>query len=140
MRTLSYEGDGRIGEYIGGYDDWLRQRPEPVAKSAAPVAKPATPAPAATPAKPELDSKERRELGELPGKIEKLEAEQLTMSLKLAELYVSDPDKAVELQKKLNALEHKPTTVYGRWEDTTARRSSPYAREQGGPRNRDAAI
>src|SRR3546814_9415530 len=26
MRTLAYEGDGRIGEYIGGYDDWLRDR------------------------------------------------------------------------------------------------------------------
>src|SRR3546814_18598435 len=48
MRTLAYEGDGRIGEYIGGYDDWLRQRPEPVAKRAAPLAKPATPPPPAS--------------------------------------------------------------------------------------------
>ena len=25
--TLVLEGDGRVGEYAGGYDDWLRQRP-----------------------------------------------------------------------------------------------------------------
>ncbi|MGH8444115.1 MAG: ATP-binding cassette domain-containing protein, partial [Solimonas sp.] len=39
MRTLAFEGDGRIGEYIGGYEDWLRQRPVPAAKGA-PAAKP----------------------------------------------------------------------------------------------------
>ena len=27
--TLVFEGDGRVGEYVGGYDDWLRQRPRP---------------------------------------------------------------------------------------------------------------
>ena len=36
--TLVLEGEGRVKEYAGGYDDWLRQRPEvppPAAKPAA---------------------------------------------------------------------------------------------------------
>jgi ATP-binding cassette subfamily F protein uup len=122
MRTLAFEGDGRIGEYVGGYDDWLRQRAAPVAKSAAPAAKPATPPAAPAPAKPALDGKERRELGELPNRIEKLEAEQQAMGLKLAELYASDPPQAVELQKKLGALEQQLAASYARWEELEARR------------------
>src|SRR3546814_19264249 len=117
MRTLAYEGDGRIGEYIGGYDDWLRQRPEPVAKSAAPVAKPATPAPAATPAKPELASKERRELGELTGKIEALATEQLAMTRKRAELDGSTPAQDVERNKKLNESDRKSASKDNREPD-----------------------
>ena len=27
--TMAFEGDGRVAEYVGGYDDWLRQRPKP---------------------------------------------------------------------------------------------------------------
>lgn len=27
--TLALEGDGQVREYVGGYTDWLRQRPEP---------------------------------------------------------------------------------------------------------------
>ena len=27
--TLVFEGDGRVSEYVGGYEDWLRQRPTP---------------------------------------------------------------------------------------------------------------
>jgi ATP-binding cassette subfamily F protein uup len=86
-------GDGRIGEYVGGYSDWLRQRPAPVetskpaTKAAAkhadkPADKPAeparatavAPAPAApAPAKRKLSYKDQRELESLPQKIEDLE-------------------------------------------------------------------
>lgn len=27
--TLALEGDGQVHEYVGGYTDWLRQRPSP---------------------------------------------------------------------------------------------------------------
>src|SRR5690606_18937527 len=33
--TLVLEGDGRLGEYVGGYSDWLRQRPSPAMVAAA---------------------------------------------------------------------------------------------------------
>lgn len=84
--TLVFEGGGKIVEYIGGYQDWLRQRP-----IAAPVEKRATPQPVQHATKPKdktkLSYKEQKELAELPAKIERLEKEQ-------AELVaiMSDPD------------------------------------------------
>ncbi len=79
--TLVMEGGGRIGEYVGGYSDWLRQRPEPASERGAASAKPAsapasaspTPPPAAT--KRKLGYKETRELEALPGRIDALETE-----------------------------------------------------------------
>ena len=40
--TFAFEGDGQVVEYVGGYEDWLRQRPQPavVEAAAAPAAKP----------------------------------------------------------------------------------------------------
>ncbi|NGY03880.1 ATP-binding cassette domain-containing protein [Solimonas terrae] len=127
MRTLAFEGDGRIGEYIGGYDDWLRQRPVATARPAAGT----KPKPAAVPvvatapaSKSPLDSKQKRELAELPGKIEKLEAEQEALGLKLATLYASDPGKAVETQKALSAIEQTLATAYARWESLESLRDA----------------
>ena len=78
--TLVMEGEGRIGEYVGGYTDWLRQRPAQMPEREAPVkvapAPEATsPTPAATPAKKKLGYKESRELEALPGRIDTLETE-----------------------------------------------------------------
>ncbi|MEW5834570.1 MAG: ATP-binding cassette domain-containing protein [Pseudomonadota bacterium] len=76
--TLVLEGNGRVGEYVGGYSDWLRQRPastSPAPLAAAPAAGPA-PAPAPAPpaaAKRKLSFKDQRELEQLPARIEALE-------------------------------------------------------------------
>ncbi len=83
--TLVMEPDGRVGDYVGGYSDWLRQRPtasdttkslpgtsQP--KSGAKEAEPATAAPiAASAAKRKLSYKDARELELLPKRIEDLE-------------------------------------------------------------------
>ncbi|KAG1185377.1 hypothetical protein G6F35_014881 [Rhizopus arrhizus] len=78
--TLVMEGDGVIGEYVGGYSDWQRYAASIAAPAAAPAAKPAAAAPAAaaaTPAAPKrkLAYKEARELEQLPKTIEKLEGD-----------------------------------------------------------------
>jgi len=77
--TLVLEGNGRIGEYVGGYTDWLRQRPAAAAAVAAAAAKPGltrndptAQAPAAP--KRKLSFKDQRELELLPRRIEELEA------------------------------------------------------------------
>ncbi|QEE25917.1 ATP-binding cassette domain-containing protein [Rhodanobacter glycinis] len=74
--TLVLEGEGRVGEYVGGYTDWLRQRPAALAAVAAATAKPGLareqPAAAATP-KRKLSFKDQRELEQLPKRIEELE-------------------------------------------------------------------
>jgi ATP-binding cassette subfamily F protein uup len=81
-QTVAAEGDGRWREYVGGYSDWLRQRPAPRIPGAA---RPASAAPAAAPApKRKLSYKEQRELESLPGEIEKLEAEQVALTHKIS--------------------------------------------------------
>ncbi|MEY2151918.1 ATP-binding cassette domain-containing protein [Rhodanobacter sp. 115] len=74
--TLVLEGEGRVGEYVGGYTDWLRQRPAAAAAVAAATAKPGLsreqPAAVATP-KRKLSFKDQRELEQLPKRIEELE-------------------------------------------------------------------
>ncbi|MDE3072813.1 MAG: ATP-binding cassette domain-containing protein [Pseudomonadota bacterium] len=75
--TLVLEGDGRIGEYVGGYTDWLRQRPAAAAAVAAAAGKPGlarNDPPAAALPKRKLSFKDQRELELLPGRIEELEA------------------------------------------------------------------
>lgn len=48
--TLAFEGDGAVREYVGDYDDWLRQRGAPGMGPVAPTPKPVTPAPTPKPA------------------------------------------------------------------------------------------
>ena len=108
-QTLAPEGDGRWREYVGGYSDWLAQRP---AAAPAPAA-----AAAAAPAAPrersarKLSYKEQRELDALPGEIEALEAEQQALSARMhgAEYHATAPAQmAVDAQRtsELEALLH----------------------------------
>jgi len=106
-QTIAAEGGGRWREYVGGYTDWLRQRPQ------ARVSAPSKPTVVAAPAEPEaapkrkLSYKEQRELETLPGEIEKLEVEQqqLTQKMSGADYHRLAPDemrrdgeRAVELE------------------------------------------
>ncbi|HEY1589635.1 MAG TPA: ATP-binding cassette domain-containing protein, partial [Rhodanobacter sp.] len=73
--TLVLEGDGQIGEYVGGYSDWLRQRPTAAAGIAAAAAKPGLTREQPAAPKRKLSFKDQRELEQLPIRIEQLEAE-----------------------------------------------------------------
>jgi len=83
--TLVMEGDGKVGEFVGGYSDWLRQRRPPQAKLApgkpaaavpAGIARVPVAAPALAPApRKRLGQKQARELAQLPARIETLEKE-----------------------------------------------------------------
>jgi len=106
-QTVAAEGGGRWREYVGGYTDWLRQRPQ--ARVSAPskptvMVAPADPTPAP---RRKLSYKEQRELETLPGEIEKLEVEQqqLTQKMSGADYHRLAPDemrrdgeRAVELE------------------------------------------
>jgi ATP-binding cassette subfamily F protein uup len=84
-QTVAAEGGGRWREYVGGYTDWLRQRPQP--RAAAPRSPtPAAPTPilaASAAPKRKLSYKEQRELESLPAEIEALEAEQQQLTQKM---------------------------------------------------------
>ena len=82
-QTVAAEGNGRWREYVGGYADWLRQRPQAATAAAARGATPAasrSPAPAP---RRKMSYKEQRELESLPGAIEALEAEQHALTAKV---------------------------------------------------------
>ena len=130
--TLVLEGGGRVGEYIGGYADWLRQSAaEKKALAALPPAKPvaATPAPASkgkVEKGPKLLNKEKRELDELPAQLEAYEAEQASLTARISDpaTYQSDPTgkTILALQHELSALEAKIATAFARWEELEAKR------------------
>ena len=124
--TLVFEGDGRVNEYVGGYQDWLRQRqPESSAAGAAAKAKPraeekppAQKAPAAKPKK--LSYKDQRELDLLPERIETLEAELESLQTQLADPQVYAEQGAeglAALSEKLKQAEAELEQCYARWDE-----------------------
>ncbi|MAT64162.1 MAG: ABC transporter ATP-binding protein [Gammaproteobacteria bacterium] len=117
--SLVFEGEGRVNEYVGGYDDWLRQR-TPVAAAATDPAdtKPEAkkPRPAARAAR--RSYKDQRELEALPQRIESLEAEQaaLTGEMSRPEFYQQDKTEIARAQARLSELESELEQAYARWE------------------------
>jgi ATP-binding cassette subfamily F protein uup len=117
--TLVLEGGGRVGEYAGGYTDWIRQRPDP-APVPAPVAKPAT-ASATRPPRPakkrKLNFRESSELAALPERIDGLEQERERIYASLADPAVLRDGSAVATAKaRLASLEVEIRQLTERWE------------------------
>ncbi len=118
--TIVFEGKGRLQEYVGGYDDWLRQRAaqdEPL-KTASREQKQKKEKPPKE--KQKLSYKETRELQELPLIIEALEQEKerLLETLNSPAFYVSrDADEINRASNRLKALEEELDGAYGRWDE-----------------------
>ena len=115
--TIVFEGDGRLVEYVGGYDDWLRQR------------KPEGPARTEKAARPErprtrlerprtLTFNEKKELEALPGLIELLEAERdgIYKSLADPEFYRQAGNRVPEAEARTREIEKEMTAAYERWD------------------------
>jgi ATP-binding cassette subfamily F protein uup len=116
--TLVLEGNGRVGEYVGGYDDWLRQRQPlaPVKPSRAAAREATTQPPLERPRR--LNYKERQELEAIPARIEALEAEQAELVQRLSDptLYRQGSDDIVQVQTQLSAIAGALEAAYARWE------------------------
>ena len=123
---LVFESNGGIGEYVGGYSDWLRQRsvptPIPAVVKPKPVAPPA-PKPSRPAASGKLSYNERRELERLPARIEELEQRQQKLQAAIADpaFYKQEAATVTQRLEELRALEVELETVYGRWEELEAR-------------------
>jgi len=128
-QTLAAEGDGTWREYVGGYSDWLRQRPSPRAPAPVSAAESVRPTPedrvsprtAPTPVK--LTYKETRELEALPATIESLEREQLDLTHRMSQ---ADYHKqgATEMKAdgaRVEEIETLLAAAYERWEALDAR-------------------
>ncbi len=127
--TLAVERDGRVGEYAGGYDDWVRQRPAANGGAASQATRPeAGRAGAGRPQTPsaaaarKLTFREQRELEALPAQIEALEAEQAALYARLADpaLYQAGGEDVVEATARLAAVEQELPVLYARWEELEA--------------------
>ena len=117
--TLVFEGGGRIVEYAGGYDDWLRQRPD--AEPAAPAGKKIDRKSSQNPQsikKTKLGYLEKRELNELPQKIDALESEQQAIFETLSDplFYKRTKAEIREVNMRLHQVERDIKAAYRRWE------------------------
>jgi ATP-binding cassette subfamily F protein uup len=126
--TIAFEGDGRLVEYVGGYEDWLRQRPaaDPgsagrvaAAPAAEPARAPATPAAALAATARKATNKERGEFAALPARIEALEREQerLTAAVAAADFYKKPAAEITATMARLDALPGELLAAYARWDE-----------------------
>jgi len=122
--TLVFEGGGRVSAYVGGYQDWLRQRAAQTAaakgKTAAKPAvdrQPACPKPAEAAKPKKLSYKDQRELEQLPGRIEVLESElgEIQAALASPDLYRASTAKVAELNNRMQQVEQELAQAYERW-------------------------
>lgn len=116
--TLALEADGRVGEYAGGYDDWVRQRPAVAPEAPANNTPKAASKPVAVERPKRLTFKERQELDTLPARIEALENEQGRLHQELADpmLYQQHSDQVTQINARLAELEHELAEAFARWE------------------------
>jgi ATP-binding cassette subfamily F protein uup len=121
---LVFEGDGAVSEYIGGYDDWQRERAsrEQAAAKAAAVSRGASAVAPAGSGGPErkarkLSNKERTELAALPARIEVLEAEQTTLNTRLADpaFFRTAGAEVSRATARLAEIEAELAKAYARW-------------------------
>ncbi|WP_028488562.1 ATP-binding cassette domain-containing protein [Thiothrix lacustris] len=123
-RSIVFEND-TVGEYAGGYDDWLLQRPTPLsdkdkaaAKTEKAVEKPVEAAKPAPKTK-KLSFKDQRELEQLPAIIEKLEIAiaALHKLMSQPDFYQQNNAQVVARQEELQGLESELETAFARWEN-----------------------
>ena len=125
-RSLVLEEGGRVGEYAGGYDDWLWQRPQPEDKqrpppgdaAVEPATKPRPETPVAGQPQPrKISFAERGELEALPGQIEALEQEQqqLYETLSDPKLYQENGADVARIQARLEEIGKALEAAYERW-------------------------
>jgi ATP-binding cassette subfamily F protein uup len=124
---LAFESDGRIREYVGGYSDWLRQRPmpEPVPTVKPKSAVPPMPKPLKPTGSGKLSYNERRELERLPARIEELEQRQQELHAATADpvFYRQESATVAQRLEELRVLESELEANYSRWGELEARAS-----------------
>jgi len=124
------EGEGVWKEYVGGYADWERVSRASESASAKELSKTVvkTKELAAEPTSKakKLSFKEQRELEQLPQQIAALEAEQATISERLADstIYAKEPAEAHKLSERFAEIDQLLLDSLERWEIIEAKTKS----------------
>jgi ABC transport system ATP-binding/permease protein len=145
--TFVFEGDGRVQEYVGGYEDWLRQRTPtapPQRTLGTPRGKPSTDQESSSVSsassvveksevrgakalaeRKKLSYKEQRELDTLPGRIESLESEQTALNARIAgpDFYKDAPNDIHAALARADDLRRELADAYARWHELESRAS-----------------
>ena len=118
-QTIAAEGGGLWGEYVGGYEDWLRQRAqsEIVIPASGAIISPRAVVSMGK-AKEKLTYRETKELQDLPDRISVLEAEQASLQGRLTDpaIYRDAPDEARRIQLRIVVLTSELEAAMQRWE------------------------
>jgi ABC transport system ATP-binding/permease protein len=122
--VLVYEEGSTVREYVGGYDDWIRQKgTREQLSAAAEITKPTAAAQASSSgARRKMSFKETRELETLPGVIESLEADiqGLNEAMARPDFYQQDKNDIQAQQSLLAQKQAELETAYVRWESLEA--------------------
>jgi ATP-binding cassette subfamily F protein uup len=129
-RTFVFEGAGHVAQYVGGYEDWLRQRASSGESSVASVParlkessgnQPGATATAVSSRK--LSYKEQRELEGLPARIETLEAEERALNERIAgaDFYKEGGEAIAAALARLDAVGLELRAAYERWSELESR-------------------
>ncbi len=127
--TLVMEGHGRVGEYVGGYTDWQRQRE--ARRKTAPPQRPSPPSKTASASpgktasvepKRKLTYSQRLELEALPARVERLEGRmaELTERLNDPDLYAQPADEIRRINDEVASLQAEIDAAYATWETLEA--------------------
>ncbi len=138
--TWVFEGDGRVQEFVGGYNDWLRQAGVRGSSEdlTTPTGRPSREArattrgkreiggaegPSATPARKRLSYNEQREFEQLPARIEALESEQQRLEADVAhpEFYRESAESIRQKIARLEAVHRELLDAYARWDALDSR-------------------
>jgi ATP-binding cassette subfamily F protein uup len=117
--SLILNGEGRVTESVGGYSDWRQsqEKDEPVRQVARSVEKTSTPKTTESDGPRKLTYREQRELEQIPGQIEALEAEQARFNQQMSDptFYQGDHHKVNQAVARLKTLEAEIAQTYQRW-------------------------
>jgi ATPase components of ABC transporters with duplicated ATPase domains len=116
--TIVFEGDGKVNEYVGGYDDWLRQRKQVETNNKKRTQLKTDRLEENTERPRRLNYKEQRELVALPRRIEELEEEQNQLYQAVSDpmFYKKGNDEAAVIRTRLSTLHSELDNAYQRWE------------------------
>jgi ATP-binding cassette subfamily F protein uup len=125
--TFAFEENAHVQEYVGGYEDWLRQKTVPAVKENIP--KPRRQAPAAgrgniaAPARKKLSYVEQREFDRLPERIEALESERQQLSDAIAhpDFYKEPAETIRQRLARVEELEKELLDAYELWDELDSR-------------------
>jgi len=129
-QVIAFEGNGKLQEYVGGYEDWVRVQKFQAAQALAKPANATPPKVAAVvvekPKSNKLSYKESRELEELPKQIEAFEQEQIDIAAHLADgtIFRNDIKRAQQLQARSEAIDSLVLALMSRWEELDKKSAS----------------